>query len=82
LFAAAIILRGAFNSANGQVYFHHAHVCRARPFGFTPNGARRWQTEFVSLNRLLRKENDFKFSIEREQFQIFVLPSRGGERLR
>jgi len=65
LFAAAIILRGAFNSANSQVYFTTPSL-PSRPFEFTPNGARRWQTMFVGFQRLLGKENYFKFSIERE----------------
>jgi hypothetical protein len=66
LFAAAIISRGAFNSANSQVYFHHAQVCLPKAFEFTPDGARRWQTKFAGFQRLRGKEIKFKFSIERE----------------
>jgi hypothetical protein len=42
----------------------------SRPFEFTPNGARRLPTKAFDFQKLLDKENDFKFSIESSDFKL------------
>jgi len=70
LFAAAIIFTRSVQLRKQLSLFSPSPSLPSHEFEFTPNGARRLPAKPFDFQKLLDKENKFKFSIESSNFKL------------